>query len=274
MGLQSSKSSYSDNSTINSKIFKPPTIPIEHFASLNSYRSTIHNIETDQGNISFLLVVPKKVNLYDWHTFKNILIFSHGCGSNIYTKYKYMKYLSTQLNIITICYDYTGYGLSKGNPKEEHCYNSLDVIVNHVKIEMKFAEKNILLMGHSLGTGIVVDFAFKNNWTSPIILLSPYKSIMKVKFDNPIVSPIDKFETYKKIKNISCPVKIFHGINDNTINILHGKSLYDKLQNKILEPIWMENTGHDDILWKLNIDDILYVINYSNTCHKSETTDE
>src|SRR5258705_194298 len=108
-------------------------------------------------------------------------------------------------------------------------HNSIDESINKIiflppvvsefdfKNNMNIEEKNIILIGQSLGTGIVIDYVSKNKWDSPIILISPYKSIISVVCDSSIVKPIDKFQSLKKIKSITCPVKIFHGKEDKTI---------------------------------------------------------
>lgn len=40
--------------------------------------------------------------------------------------------------------------------------------------------ENILLVDQSLGICVVIDYISKNKWTKPVILISPYKSILKI----------------------------------------------------------------------------------------------
>ena len=38
---------------------------------------------------------------------------------------------------------------------------------------------NIILMAESLGTGVAIDYVANYDWYAPIILISPYKSILE-----------------------------------------------------------------------------------------------
>lgn len=195
---------------------------------------------------------------------KNIIIFAHGNGCDIYTFYSYLKHLSEKLNSIVVSFDYPEYGLSTGELNEFTCYNSLTDVINHY---LKYNKNNILLVGQSLGTGVIIDYVSKNNWISPIILISPYKSIPKIISNYDIIENTiikNKFASYQKIKFAKCPIKIFHGIDDNLIDISHGIELYELVSNKMLKPQWIENCSHNDILNYIKINDykkILYLIN-------------
>jgi esterase/lipase len=123
-------------------------------------------------------------------------------------------------------------------------------------------DEDIYIIGQSLGTGIVVDFAFKNqNFKNPIMLISPYKTLDSVVLDDEsscssIKKTLDMFETKDKIDKIEAPCKIVHGYNDELINISHGKELFSMVKNK-LEPVWLHSTGHNDILFMMN--DQIYI---------------
>lgn len=160
-------------------------------------------------------------------------------------------------------YDYIGYGLSEQkSPSEQLCYDSMEATMNYLMNEMKISPKNIFLMGQSLGTGITVDYIYKYEWSNPVILISPYKSICKVVYDTSLVSPIDKYKTLEKLKKIYCPIKIFHGDADDVININHGMTLYKNLNNKSLSPVWLKNIGHNNILDAIEKEHLMEVLNY------------
>jgi pimeloyl-ACP methyl ester carboxylesterase len=110
---------------------------------------------------------------------------------------------------------------------------------------------------------IVVDYISKYKWTTPTILISPYKSICKVVLDSSLTRPIDKFRSLSKLSSVKCPIKIFHGEADEVINISHGKEIYKNLGNKTFDPVWLAGIGHNNILEAINNDDIIEVLNYS-----------
>lgn len=179
--------------------------------------------------------------------YDKIIIFSHGNGCDIYTFYPYLKSLADNLNALVVSYDYPTYGLSQGELNEFTCYESLQMVITHY---LNNTDK-ILLIGQSLGTGIVVDYISKNQWTNPVILISPYKSIPKVITDLDIVECLvskNKFASYLKIFHAQCPIKIFHGKSDKTIESSHSIELYNLISNKKFKPTFFNNVGHNDIL--------------------------
>jgi pimeloyl-ACP methyl ester carboxylesterase len=194
---------------------------------------------------------------------KKYLIFSHGNASDIISLKKRMIEISKYCGVNVIVYDYVGFSFSNQyKPSERRCYKSLEAVMKYMIDVKKVSTENIYLMGQSLGTGIVVDYAAKHHWTNPIILLSPYKSIIKVVSNNYFLTSCDKFKSLNKMPYLKCPVQIFHGINDALIDISHAKALYEALPNKSLEPIWMPGIGHNDILESIEFDDIVKVLNY------------
>ena len=76
-------------------------------------------------------------------------------------------------------------------------------------------EKNIILYGESLGTGVAVEVAQNKNYAG-VILESPFTSMVNMGKKHYPFFPVrlllkDKFESYKKIKIVSVPVLVMHG---------------------------------------------------------------
>jgi hypothetical protein len=198
-------------------------------------------------------------NLYP----KKWIVYSHGNATDILLMHNYYQYLANELDVGIFAYDYIGYGMSEPlKPTEQLCYESIDAVMYYLIDTCKLDAKKLFLVGQSLGTGIVVDYASKNNWTTPIILISPYKSICKIVVNTSCVHPVDKFQSQSKLKNLKCSVKIFHGINDKVINIVHGIDMYNTLIDKTFDPVWFGNTGHCDILYKISKEEYLEVLEY------------
>jgi pimeloyl-ACP methyl ester carboxylesterase len=171
--------------------------------------------------------------------------------------------LADNLGVCVVCWDYPEYGLSTGELDEFSCYNSIEDVVSHYK---KMTNK-ILLCGQSLGTGIVVDWISKHVWTNPVVLISPYKSIPKVITGINLVESLickNKFATYQKIGKTNCPIKIFHGRQDDLIGVSHPIELYELVPNKILQPHYIDNTGHNDILGKIDLNEFVKLLNMIN----------
>lgn len=245
--------------SLNATIFQPHN-SINNIEKLKSHDCKIFTVKTRSNNIIYGALQKPTVIL---NVIKKCIVFCYGNSCDMLHIINFAKWLADELNICVVIFDYPGYGDSTGNPTEETCYESMESIINYVQKKMNIKKENIFLIGQSLGTGIVIDYAYKHDWNSPIILISPYKSICKVACDSSLVNPIDKFESLKKIKRINCPIKIFHGEDDKLIPIAHAKKLYKKTNNKLYEPIWLSNIGHNDILNALDITEFFEVVNYN-----------
>lgn len=252
-----------DQST-NQAIFCPPNTP--HHLFNNLIRPKVSDFVMQDTGVPCLLIQSNN-SLYgcELKYIKNrdkCIIFSHGNGCDIYTMYNHMKQMADLLETNIYIYDYPGYGLANNTSySEKGCYDNLKKVIDYVRI--KYEDTDITLIGHSLGTGVVMDYVSKYNWKTPIILISPYKSMGRILTDSSsctALQSIDKFGTYYKLDTIECPVKIFHGSNDKLINISHAKDLYENLKNKSLKPTWLEGIGHNNILESIDSKEIIKVM--------------
>jgi predicted esterase len=208
-------------------------------------RTRIFTITNKKLNIKICVCELQPKQKYD-----KVLIFSHGNGCDMYTFYDYLKLLVDNLNIMVVSYDYPTYGLSEGELNETTNTQALDDVISYY---LKLTNK-ILLVGQSLGTGVVIDYVSKKKWTNPIILISPYKSIPKVITEFGLFEGLvskHKYASYQKISNCICKIKIFHGKSDKLIDIYHSIELYNLAPNTFI-PSWFDNTGHNDILAKID----------------------
>ena len=92
-------------------------------------------------------------------------------------------------------------------------------------------EKDIILYGESLGTGVATHLAQNKNFAG-IILETPFTSMIDAakKFYPYIPVSLllkDKFENKKKIKNINSPILVMHGEADQIVPFSMGKKIYE-----------------------------------------------
>lgn len=237
-----------------------------------------------QVKLAFFVMHPKVRN-----DSSKYILWSHGNASDLMSTRslmtEYYELMNGKCGIIA--YDYEGYGYSSGIHTEHNCYNDLTIMVAHATQVLKIKKSNLLLIGQSLGTGIVVDFCHVHKWTTPIVLISPYKSIVRV-VTNPkpdtdnytstskalssmlskslsaSVDSIDMFTTHHKIDKLLCDIMIFHGKDDNLILPEHSIEMYKKNKNdkdkndrnKISLHL-IDNADHNNIVNYIAIDDIV-----------------
>ena len=256
---------------LNNVMFAPQQV--SHNYLNRSDKSDVKFIQSKNGNrITFQIIVPNISDPKYTRMEQKYIIWSHGNASSIFDMRDYLKYLSNKLNVCVVIYDYQGYGLSEGTPSEQKCYEDHETIVDYMINIMKIRRRNLILVGQSIGTGIVVDYIHKNKWKYPVILISPYTDIISIASDHmscgkygtsSIRYITNPFSSLDKIKdNVATPVKIIHGEDDSVINVQHGKTLYANLKNKSLTSNWLKNTDHNDILMKIPLEHYLEVVNY------------
>jgi hypothetical protein len=121
--------------------------------------------------------------------------------------------------------DYRGYGKSEGKIKsEEQFYSDLQTAYDSVK--KFYDEKNITIIGYSIGTGPAAMLAAANN-PARLILKAPYYSMTDMmRHRYPFVPTFllrYKFPTCEFLEKVKVPVTIFHGTDDGVI--YYGSSL-------------------------------------------------
>lgn len=112
--------------------------------------------------------------------------------------------------------DYRGYGKSGGFIKnEDQLYSDVQDAYNYLKLT--YPEKNIIVLGYSIGTGPAAYLA-ANNHPKALILQAPYYSLpdaihhLRASFDTTKIA--FHFNIYQFLKKTTVPVFIFHGDND------------------------------------------------------------
>jgi abhydrolase domain-containing protein 17 len=249
-------------SWMNQIIFMPPN-PRDH--PNNSRPPWLKFLKTPcNKNIAYFVIQPEKTIGN-----KKYILWSHSNASDLNSIYRILVQFYNQLNreIGIIAYDYQGYGFSDGTCSEKNCYDDIKHMVNYILCEMNVEKGNLFLFGQSLGTGIVVDFCSRNEWKTPIVLLSPYKSIARVKVNphrinvvaNCLVDRLDMFTSHYKIHALKCPIIIYHGLKDTLVYPDHSQEMYEQHKNKIIL-ILLENAGHNNILHHIDPCQILNMV--------------
>ena len=174
------------------------------------------------------------------------ILFSHGNAEDLGTIEPFIQSLQNS-GFSVLAYDYQGYGTSSGFPAEESVYADVSSAFNYLLIEKRIKPSRIILHGRSLGGAVSVDLASREK-VGGLILESTFTSAFRV-VTRYRVLPFDKFESIKKIKNVSSPVLVIHGSNDRLIPTIHGKQLFEAANGQKFS-LWLEGAGHNDVFFR------------------------
>jgi fermentation-respiration switch protein FrsA (DUF1100 family) len=176
------------------------------------------------------------------------LVFFHGNGDNLYGSSDVADpYIEAGYGFLIA--EYRGYSGFAGKPTEAGLYADARAYLYGLMAQGVKSE-NIILFGHSLGTGVAVQMAEEFH-VGGLMLLAPYVSITKMaQAEYPIFPAeymvLDRFENFKKMKDVHVPVLIVNGTVDEVIPPSQGKQLYD-LANEPRQFVSLPGHGHNDL---------------------------
>ena len=135
-----------------------------------AFRPDTKNVlSTDQlpDNIKELFIETKdhiKIQSYfiPYNSSEKILIYFHGNAGNICQRLPDLIQLSN-IGINVLGVGYRGYGKSKGKPSENGIYIDGETALNFAIQKLGFSEKNIIIMGRSIGTTVATHISQNKN---------------------------------------------------------------------------------------------------------------
>ena len=190
------------------------------------------------------------IKLISWYHNKNsnkykTILFLHGNAGSLQNRIHKINHIKN-IDVNLLIFAWRGFSGNDGIPTEKGLYKDAKGAVAWLKSE-GINEKNIILYGESLGTGVAVEIAQNKNFAG-IILESPFTSMIDIAKDKYPFLPVrlllkDKYESESKIKNIKIPILIMHGKVDNIVPFYMGKKMY-KLANEPKYSYFSENDDH------------------------------
>ena len=199
---------------------------------------------------------------------KNILIIFHCNGTDIFETFKAIHNFSEQYNINILIPEYPGYSMYKYSlPSSKTILDNSIIVYDYVLKNMKnITEKNIYVLGRSLGTGPAVYLSSKRN-PAGTILISPFTTFAAVgkpdEEDKKFL--LTQFRSIDYIDKINNPLLIIHGKIDPTINYNEAIQLYEKAGKNIIKEIKLvDKMPHFLFLSELKKDVIPLIIEFAD----------
>ena len=178
------------------------------------------------------ILTDDNIELVAWHHKKNdnykTILFLHGNAGSLENRiHKINHFNDMDVNFLIVAW--RGFSGNKGKPTENGLYIDAKSAVKWLK-NKGVNEEEIIIYGESLGTGVGTEIAQNKNFAG-IILESPFTSMVDAGADKYPIFPIrlllkDKYESYKKIKNIKSPILIMHREVDKIVPFWMGKKMY------------------------------------------------
>ena len=202
------------------------------------YHPSENNYQNDTIQFNYqeiFIKVNDEIKLKSWIIDKDLknfktLVFFHGNAGDLSNRIYKLNELD-KLNINILLISWRGFSGNEGYPTEKNLYEDAEAAIKWLN-KKKVSNSQIILYGESLGTGVAVEIASKNNFNS-IILESPFTSIensAKIYYPYLPVSFLlkDRYDSISKIKKINSPILIMHGRKDDIVPFFMGKKLFEK----------------------------------------------
>jgi len=160
-----------------------------------------------------------------------IALFMHGNAGNITSRAPGLAMLRYRHNIAVMAFDYRGYGRSEGTPSERGILMDARAARKWLAERTGVAERDIVLMGRSLGGAVAVDLAAKDG-ARGLVLASTFTSLPDVgKHFTPLLPTrmmmTQRLNSRAKIRDYHGPLLMSHGDQDSVVPYELGRRLFE-----------------------------------------------
>ncbi|MBD3582520.1 alpha/beta hydrolase [Flavobacterium selenitireducens] len=174
---------------------------------------------------------------------KGLVFYLHGNGGSL-EGWGYMSDVYTKLGYDLFILDYRSYGKSGGEITDMQEFLD-DIRTAYNKMKTRYRDEKIIVAGFSIGTGPA---AWLSSVEHPrmLILQAPYYDLAAVAGKRFPMVPMSllryNFTTSAYLKNVDCPVFMFHGTADRVVAFDNSPRIKSENPNVNFFPI--EGLGH------------------------------
>jgi len=160
-----------------------------------------------------------------------VVLYCHGNAGHLAHREMLLRRLHNELGVSVLIFDYRGYGRSEGSPNEKGVLADARAARAWLADREGIDQKEIVLMGRSLGGGVAVDLAAADG-ARGLILESTFTSLPDVGASYYPWLPVrwimrNRFDSLSKIAGYSGPLLQSHGEADRMVPYELGCRLFE-----------------------------------------------
>jgi hypothetical protein len=178
---------------------------------------------------------------------KPVILYFHGNGGALrYRVERFKKLIGAGIGLVAL--EYRGYGGLSGAPSEQGLIADATAAYDYALLHYPVSQ--IVLWGESLGTGVAVALASEKP-VGRVILEAPFTSAEAVGARHYWYLPVrllmkDQFRSDERIRKVTAPLLILHGLHDQTVPYAMGEHLFD-IANQPKHLARFLDGGHEDL---------------------------
>jgi alpha-beta hydrolase superfamily lysophospholipase len=222
----------------------------------------LEDVHANPALKEFPIHTPDGLDLKGWYapaTSKKLtIVFFHGNGDHLASVGSIADaYVANGYGILFAEYR-GGYSAMPGVPSEEGLYTDARTFIKTL-IANGVKEGDIVLMGHSLGTGVATQMATEFK-AAGLVLLAPISSLDRmanIRFGMFPTSLLlrDHYNNEQKIANIHMPLLLAHSKQDIVVPFEEGFDLFEHAAEPKKMQVYEEG-GHSALLYDKNFFDL------------------
>jgi fermentation-respiration switch protein FrsA (DUF1100 family) len=179
-----------------------------------------------------------------------VILFCHGNGGNVTHRVEKLRELNRVVGASVLVFDYRGYGRCEGRPNENGVLADARAARAWLAKRAGIAEKELVVMGESLGGAVAVDLA-AGDGAKGLILESTFTSVPDVAAHHYPWLPAKlllktRFDSLEKISAYRGPLLQSHGDADTIVPYELGRRLF-QAANEPKEFYTLPKGDHNDL---------------------------
>lgn len=178
-----------------------------------------------------------------------VIAYFHGNGGHIGYRADRLRGFA-RYGYGALMVEYRGYGGNPGSPSEAG-FHADAAAARDFLADCGIASDRLVLYGESLGSGVAVPLAARNE-VAALILEAPFTSVAEVAQYHYSFVPAsalvrDRFDSLSRIGEVRAPILVLHGERDRVVPIRFGRALFDAAPEP--KELWAAREArHEDLV--------------------------